>query len=150
MASLFFEQYDFTSCYDEVFAPNGIPRPHYRTIVERFTSYTPSEFNRRRALAELTFRYQGITFTVYGDETGVERIFPFDLFPRVIPASEWAQIEAGLIQRVTALNAFLHDIYHEAEILQAGVIPRRLIEGKPLFRPEVRGITLPYNVYTHI
>ncbi len=147
---MFFSHYDYKSCYDEVFDTSGTPRPHYRTIVDWFASARPTEFGKRRALAELTFRYQGITFTVYGDEAGIERTFPFDLFPRVIPAQEWTHLEAGLIQRVTALNTFLYDIYHSADILRDGIIPSSLVLDTPYFRPEVRDIALAHNVYIHI
>src|SRR5262249_31033730 len=99
-----FGDYDAKSFFDEVFEPDGTPRRHYGDIVQRIRSLSSIEFGRRRALADLTFRNQGITFTVYGDESGTERTFPFDLLPRVIPAAEWAHIEAGLIQRVPALN----------------------------------------------
>src|SRR5262249_1490651 len=125
-----------------------MPRRHYADIVKRIRSLSPVEFGRRRALADLTFRTQGITFTVYGDESGTERTFPFDLFPRVIPADEWATIEAGLIQRVRALNLFLRDIYHEAKVLDDGVVPRRLVPPKPAFRRAVHGITPPHRVYS--
>jgi len=145
-----FGDYDAKSFFDEVFEPDGMPRRHYADIVKRIRSLSPVEFGRRRALADLTFRNQGITFTVYGDESGTERTFPFDLFPRVIPADEWATIEAGLIQRVRALNLFLRDIYHEAKILHDGVIPRRLVLGNAAFRREVHGIALPHHVYTHV
>ena len=145
-----FGDYDAKSFFDEVFEPDGMPRRHYADIVKRIRSLSPVEFGRRRALADLTFRNQGITFTVYGDESGTERTFPFDLFPRVIPADEWATIEAGLIQRVRALNLFLRDIYHEAKVLDDGVVPRRLVLGNPAFRREVHGITLPHDVYTHV
>jgi len=145
-----FGDYDAKSFFDEVFESDGSARSHYADIVKRIQSLSPVEFGRRRALAELTFRNQGITFTVYGDESGTERTFPFDLFPRVIPAAEWALIEAGLIQRVRALNLFLRDIYHEARILDDGAVPRQLVLGNPAFRREVHGIRLPHDVYTHV
>jgi len=145
-----FGDYDAKSFFDEVFEPDGSPRPHYADIVQRIGSLSPVEFGRRRALADLTFRNQGITFTVYGDESGTERTFPFDLCPRVIPAGEWARLEAGLIQRVRALNLFLRDIYHEARILDDGVIPRGLVLGNSNFRRQVHGIKLPHDVYTHV
>jgi len=145
-----FADYDAKSFFDEVFEADGTPRPHYADIIKRIRSLSPVEFGRRRALADLTFRNQGITFTVYGDESGTERTFPFDLLPRVIPAAEWSLIEAGLIQRVRALNLFLRDIYHEAKILDEGVIPRGLVLGNPAFRREVHGIAMPHDVYTHV
>ncbi|PYM58889.1 MAG: hypothetical protein DMD77_06480 [Candidatus Rokuibacteriota bacterium] len=145
-----FRDYDAKSFFDEVFEPDGSPRLHYADIVQRIGSLSPVEFGRRRALADLTFRNQGITFTVYGDESGTERTFPLDLCPRVIPADEWARLEAGLIQRVRALNLFLRDIYHEARILDDGVIPRGLVLGNSNFRRQVHGIKLPHDVYTHV
>jgi len=145
-----FGDYDAKSFFDEVFEPDGSARPHYADIVKRIQSLSPVEFGRRRALADLTFRNQGITFTVYGDESGTERTFPFDLFPRVIPAVEWALIEAGVIQRVRALNLFLRDVYHDAKILADGAVPRSLVLGNPAFRREVHGIALPHDAYTHV
>ena len=145
-----FADYDAKSFFDEVFGPDGDPRPHYADIVKRIRSLSPIEFGRRRALADLTFRNQGITFTVYGDESGTERTFPFDLLPRIIPAAEWAVIESGLIQRVRALNLFLRDIYHDARVLDDGVVPHGLVLGNPAFRREVHGIALPHDVYTHV
>jgi uncharacterized circularly permuted ATP-grasp superfamily protein len=145
-----FADYDCRSFFDEVFEPGGEPRLHYAEIVRRLQSYGAAEFQRRRALADLTFRNQGITFTVYGDESGTERTFPFDLFPRVIPAAEWETLEAGLIQRVKALNAFLDDVYHEGRILADGVIPRSMVLGDPSFRREVHGVKLPHGIYTHV
>src|SRR5947209_16636673 len=93
-------------------------RRHYQKFRQRFASLTAEEFDHKRRAIDLAFLRQGITFNVYGDVQGAERIFPFDLFPRIIPASEWELIEAGLVQRITALNLFLHDIYHEQQILK--------------------------------
>lgn len=108
------------------------------------------EFRRRRGLIDLTLRNQGITFTVYGDAEGTERPFPFDPFPRVIPAPEWEALERGLLQRVRALNLFLHDLYHGQEIVRAGVVPGGLVTANPNFRPQMVGVTLPYGAYTHV
>ena len=103
-----------------------------------------------RALAASTFLSQGVTFTVYNDEQGTERIFPFDLLPRIIPAEEWDFIERGLVQRITALNLFLHDIYHGQNILKDGVIPKEIVWEAAHFRPEFMHFDVPRNVYIHI
>ena len=103
-----------------------------------------------RSGADLAFVNQGITFSVYSDRRGVEKIFPFDLIPRTIPASEWATLETGLVQRVRALNLFLHDVYHDQRILREGVIPTELVLGSKGFRKEMVGFTPPGGVYIHI
>ena len=130
--------------------PGGVPRAHYAGLMQGFGALGGSEFKRRRGLIDLSFRNQGITFTVYGDAQGTERPFPFDPFPRVITASEWERLEAGLLQRVRALNMFLHDIYHGAEIVRDGHIPEALVRGNPNFRKQMQGIDLPFSAYTHI
>jgi uncharacterized circularly permuted ATP-grasp superfamily protein len=108
----------------------------------------------RREEAEVIFRRVGITFAVYGDKdedgSGTERLIPFDLIPRIIAAQEWKSMEAGLVQRVTALNRFIHDVYHDQEILKAGVVPREQIEHNAQFRPEMVGVHVPNNIYSHI
>src|SRR6202012_1067276 len=101
----------------------GMPRPHYAAVADRLSTFDVEAFNRRRRMADVTFRNQGITFTVYKDAAGVEKIFPFDLVPRIIPANEWDVIERGLIQRITALNLFCNDVYHDQNILKEGIIP---------------------------
>ena len=125
-------------------------RPHYQTFFSFYDGYGAPEFDRRRALTELAFRNQGITFTVYGDEQGTERTFPFDPIPRILTAAEWEGLEAGLRQRVTALNLFLADVYGEQEILNEGVVPKQLVLGNPNYRAAVRGIRLPHGAYTHV
>jgi uncharacterized circularly permuted ATP-grasp superfamily protein len=145
-----FESYDDAGFFDELFEASGKPRAHYRPVLERLNAFSKPEFERRRTLSDLAFRNQGITFTVYGDAAGTERTFPFDPVPRVIPAREWSHLEAGLTQRVLALNAFLRDVYGDQEILRDGVIPRELILSCPQFRREVFGLKLPLGVYTHI
>src|SRR5690606_34578735 len=107
-----------------------------------------------REEAELVFRRVGITFAVYGekdeDGSGTERLIPFDLIPRIIPSHEWAQMQKGLVQRVVALNRFIHDIYHDQEILRAGIVPRDLVLDNSQYRPEMQGVNVPLNVYAHI
>src|SRR4051812_36760452 len=114
----FFSGYQVGEFFDEMFAGQDVARPHYTKLFERFKEMDREEFERKRALAASAFLTQGVTFTVYNDDQGTERIFPFDLLPRIIPAEEWEAIERGLVQRITALNLFLHDIYHEQNILR--------------------------------
>jgi uncharacterized circularly permuted ATP-grasp superfamily protein len=146
----FFSDYQLGDFYDEMFAAPGEPRPHYSKLLERFKEMEREEFERKRALAASTFLGQGVTFTVYNDDQGTERIFPFDLLPRIIPAEEWAAIERGLVQRITALNLFLHDIYHEQNILRDGVIPKSIVWEAAHFRPEFMHFDVPRNVYIHV
>ncbi|WP_237724838.1 circularly permuted type 2 ATP-grasp protein [Deinococcus alpinitundrae] len=136
--------------FDEMFASSGTVRPHYQGVQAYLERLGVPEFERRRSLLDLAFRNQGITFTVYGDSAGTERTFPFDPVPRIIPAGEWATLEAGLTQRVKALNAFLRDIYSDAQILKDGVIPSELVYTSSHFRREVHGLKVPLGVYTHV
>ncbi|MEF2280226.1 circularly permuted type 2 ATP-grasp protein [Deinococcus sp. YIM 134068] len=136
--------------FDEMFTPGGAVRPHYQGLQEYLAEQGVEEFERRHRLLDLAFRNQGITFTVYGDAQGTERTFPFDPVPRVIPASEWAHVEAGLTQRVRALNAFLGDIYTNAQILGDGVMPAELVYTSAHFRREVHGVRVQHGLYTHI
>jgi uncharacterized circularly permuted ATP-grasp superfamily protein len=145
-----FEQYDVDGLYDEMFVAPGSPRPHYAPVAEKLVSLGVGAFRRRRQMADVSFRNQGITFTVYGDQRGVEKIFPFDLVPRIVPANEWETIERGLVQRITALNLFCQDIYHEQRILRERVIPPELIYGARMFRREMFGVNVPRNIYMHI
>jgi uncharacterized circularly permuted ATP-grasp superfamily protein len=146
--------------FDEMFEtlPDGglgtRPRAHYETYARWLAAQDPQVMRMRREEAEVIFRRVGITFAVYGDKdedgSGTERLIPFDLIPRVIAAGEWATMEAGLVQRVNALNRFIHDIYHDQDILRAGVIPREQIEGNAQFRPEMVGVDVPNHIYSHI
>ena len=129
-------------------------RTHYQAYAAWLDRQGGDVMDKRREEAEMIFRRVGITFAVYGekdaDGAGTERLIPFDLIPRIIPAHEWKSMEAGLVQRVTALNRFIHDIYHDQEILKAGIVPRDQIEGNAQFRPEMMGVDVPNNVYSHI
>jgi uncharacterized circularly permuted ATP-grasp superfamily protein len=145
-----FAGYDLGGFFDEVFSAPGVVRPAYRKLVQRLNRMSPEQLNERRQMADVSFLNQGITFTVYNDNQGTERIFPFDLVPRIIPAAEWAHIEAGLVQRITALNLFLHDLYHQQNILRDGVIPRHFIDEAKHFRKEFMGFNVPRNIYIHI
>ncbi len=146
--------YDTGGFYDEMFAPTdgGIaPRPHYRALANQLVQLSADDLRNASDLANRSFLHQGITFTVYSDsEHGTERIFPFDLIPRLIPPDEWRLIDAGLQQRIRALNLFIHDIYHDQEILADRVVPRQLIVRAQHFRREVVGIDVPHNLYIHI
>jgi len=146
----FFANYDTGEFYDEMFAAPRQARPHYERLLQRFTELKKDEFERKRELAALTLLRQGVTFTVYSDAQGTERIFPFDLIPRIISAGEWKKIERGLEQRITALNLFLHDIYHGQSILRDGVIPKDYVWQAAHFRPEFMHFSVPQNIYIHI
>ena len=150
MTDPFFSHYQTENFFDEMFAGPGEPRPHYRPLLERFQDMSAAEFARKRALADSSFLTQGITFTVYNDAQGTERIFPFDLIPRIVPADEWAVLERGLEQRITALNLFLKDIYGEQRILKEKVIPAEYVLSAAHYRPEFVGFKVPKDIYIHV
>ncbi|HZL00969.1 MAG TPA: circularly permuted type 2 ATP-grasp protein [Caulobacteraceae bacterium] len=133
-----------------MFAPDGSTRPHYQTLRDRIDTLGAEELADRQQTLERSFLLQGITFTVYGAETTTERIIPTDLFPRIIPAGEWATIEAGLIQRLKALNLFLADIYGEQKILMDGVVPRDLVLGAPSYRRQMQHLYVPHQAYVNV
>ncbi len=140
--------------FDEMNASATSVRTHYESY-QRWLALQPADVMQdRRAEAEMIFRRVGITFAVYGDKdedgAGSERLIPFDLIPRIIPAHEWASMEKGLVQRVTALNRFIHDVYHDQEIIKAGLIPAEQIFQNAQFRPEMMGVDVPGNIYSHI
>jgi uncharacterized circularly permuted ATP-grasp superfamily protein len=139
--------------FDEMHASLDTVREHYRTY-ERWLARQPGDaMLARREEAEVIFRRVGITFAVYGDKDGgegTERLIPFDLIPRVIPAQEWRDMERGLRQRVTALNRFVHDVYHGQEILKAGIVPAGQVLRNTQFRPEMLNVDVPGGVYSHI
>ena len=145
-----FVNYRLNSAYDEMFGAPGIPREFYQALHRTLVGLPPEELRKSQQAADLTFLHEGITFTVYGSKEGTERIFPNDLIPRIIPATEWAKIERGLTQRLTALNMFLRDIYHEGRILSEGVVPRELVYSCKHFRREMRGLNVPRDVYVSI
>ncbi len=145
-----FKDYDTGGFFDEMFSAPGVVRPHYELLAQRFAEMEEGEFDRKRLLAEKSYINQGITFTVYSGDEGTERIFPFDLIPRIIPAEEWAHVERGLTQRLTALNKFLHDIYHDQRIVKEGIIPAEIINSAKHFRPEFMGFDVPKDIYIHV
>jgi uncharacterized circularly permuted ATP-grasp superfamily protein len=140
--------------FDEMNASPTSVRAHYESY-QRWLAQQPADvMQARKAEAEMIFRRVGITFAVYGEKdeegAGTERLIPFDLIPRIIPAHEWTLMEKGLVQRVTVLNRFLHDVYHDQEIIKAGVIPAEQIFQNAQFRPEMMGVDVPGNIYSHI
>ncbi len=148
--SLLNSHYELGHFFDEMFASCDQVRPHYRRLSERLGTLPLKEFDQRRAAVDLAFLRRGVTFTVYHDNAGTERIFPFDLIPRIIPNSEWQRIEAGLVQRITALNLFLDDVYHSQKCLKDKIIPAQLILGAKHFRREFMNFTVPRGIYVHI
>lgn len=142
------------TAFDEMNAAGSNPvRAHYAAYARWLADQPESLMRERREQAELIFRRVGITFAVYGDKDageGTERLIPFDLIPRVIPHAEWTTMQAGLAQRVTALNRFIHDVYHGQEILKAGLVPADEILNNAQFRKEMMGVDVPGNVYSHI
>src|ERR1700724_1784813 len=145
-----FSDYKAGSFYDEMFSAADEPRPHYSKIFHKLAKMVPSQFEGSRQNADLAFLLQGITFTVYSDGRGTERLFPFDLIPRIIPNSEWQRINRGLAQRVVALNLFLQDVYGKQRIFADRVIPRALVYSCKHFMREVIGIEVPRGIHTHI
>jgi uncharacterized circularly permuted ATP-grasp superfamily protein len=144
----------YTQLPYEFFTEGKQIRDHYK-IYDAWLARQPGDMMaKRREEAEMIFRRVGITFAVYGEKdeegAGTERLIPFDLIPRIIPSHEWLSMEKGLVQRVTALNRFIHDVYHDQEILKAGLIPREQIEKNAQFRPEMIGVDVPFNVYSQI
>jgi uncharacterized circularly permuted ATP-grasp superfamily protein len=136
--------------FDEMFDPSGSVRPHYRTALEILQGFSAGEIERRERLQKLSLLNQGITFTVYGEKAGIERIFPFDFVPRIIPAAEWRRIEAGLVQRITALGLFLLDIYGEQKCLRDGILPAELVYSRKEYKRELLGVLPPRQIFTHI
>ena len=144
--------------FDEMYAQlpfiDSAVRPHYRNYLDWLKRQDPQTMRDRREEAEMIFRRVGITFAVYGDKdedgAGTERLIPFDLIPRIIPAHEWTSMQQGLVQRVTALNHFIHDVYHEQGILKAGIIPSEQVLHNAQYRPEMHGVDVPHKVYSQI
>jgi uncharacterized circularly permuted ATP-grasp superfamily protein len=146
-----FVNYDHGRFYDEMFAAPGEPHPHYRRLAERFARMEGiHELQERQRTADQTFINRGVTFTVYSDNAGTEKIFPFDLIPRIIPAHEWDHLERGLTQRMIALNEFLKDVYREQRIVRDGVVPHELVVSSKHFRPELVGVEIPRGLHVHI
>ncbi len=136
--------------YNEMYLSEGSTRPHYLSYDHWLREQPAERLSQKRAAADAVFHRVGITFAVYGQEEGAERLIPFDIVPRVIPLEEWIRLEGGLKQRVRALNAFIHDIYHDQQILKAGVIPPEQVLCNSQYRPEMQGVDVPGGIYAHI
>ncbi|MBE0617107.1 MAG: circularly permuted type 2 ATP-grasp protein [Proteobacteria bacterium] len=145
-----FRSYDTEGFYDELFQADGTPRPGARLVVERIESLPEGEVLRRQVAAEQALLKAGITFNVYGASGGAERIFPFDVVPRIIEAEEWARLEEGLAQRVRALNLFLDDVYHDQRIVKDKVVPEEVIRTAASFRPQCVGLNPPKGIWCHV
>jgi uncharacterized circularly permuted ATP-grasp superfamily protein len=138
--------------YDEMHNTlgDGAVREHYHEMNVWLSQQTPEHVANKRQQADLMFHKLGITFAVYGEETGTERLIPFDIIPRIFPKSEWQALEKGLRQRVLTLNMFLHDVYHDQKIIKAGIIPPERIFANAQYRPEMQGVDVARQVYSHI
>jgi uncharacterized circularly permuted ATP-grasp superfamily protein len=136
--------------YDEMLEGGGAPRLHCADYWRWLEGQSQDYLARKRSEADALFHRVGITFAVYGENSGTERLIPFDIVPRIIPTEDWTRLEAGLAQRVRALNAFIGDIYHEQRILRAGVIPAERVLCNAQYRPEMQGVDVPGNIYAHI
>lgn len=142
--------YDRGDFYDEMLQPDGSPYPAALHLAHNLSSLSSQELKERQAAADRALVQSGITFNVYSDNRGVEKTLPFDLIPRIVAADEWARLDAGLKQRVMALNLFINDLYHEQKILKDGVIPKNLIASSPGFKKQCIGLNPPHGIWCHI
>jgi uncharacterized circularly permuted ATP-grasp superfamily protein len=142
--------YSVNGFFDEMFGRGGGMLAHYEKLGTAFSRLTAEELAAKRQAIALAFLRQGVTFNVYGDARGTERIFPFDVVPRIIPAKEWELLERGLVQRITALNLFLHDVYHQQRIVKDGVVPAQYVLSGKHFRREFVGFEVPRDIYIHV
>ena len=145
-----FQGYALGAAYDEMFGRDMRPRAHYAALFRRLQGLEPEEFRRRKAMTDLSMLQDGVGFTVYRQEEGIERVWPMDPVPRIIPADEWRTIERGLVQRLTALNLFLKDVYHDQLILRDRVIDPVLVCQGSFFRREFMGAAVPRDIYIHV
>ncbi len=145
-----FRTYGIGRAFDEMFDAHGMPRRQYAALFDRLKALDPQELRQRQSAADLAFLHQGITFTVYGQSEGTERIFPYDLIPRILTAAEWQVLERGLTQRITALNLFLKDLYSDARVLADGVVPRSMVSSCKHFRREMQGVAVRHDIYVSV
>jgi uncharacterized circularly permuted ATP-grasp superfamily protein len=145
-----FRDYDPGDFFDELFAADGTPRPGAKLLVEKIESLPPGDLAMRQKAAEALLLKMGITFNVYGRQEGTEKIFPFDIIPRIVAEEDWQQIESGLKQRIYALNAFLQDVYNDQKILKDKVVPAELVLSSRTYRPECEGFTPPRGIWCHV
>ncbi len=145
-----FQQYQTEGFYDELFHADGRPRAGARALVEMIEALPPGELARRQKAIDQALLRMGITFNVYSDQEGTEKIFPFDIVPRIVEAMQWGHIEAGLKQRIKALNCFIQDVYNEQTIVNEGIVPRELLQEAKSFRSQCVGFTPPQGIWCHI
>jgi uncharacterized circularly permuted ATP-grasp superfamily protein len=144
------KDYEVGGFYDEMFTPEGRPRPEAAALLRKIASLPEGELQTRQQAAESALLHSGVTFSVYGEEAGTEKIFPFDIIPRILSAEEWETIERGLKQRITALNQFIDDIYHDQRILKDGVVPQEIVHSSKAYREQCIGFNPPRGIWCHI
>src|SRR3954467_12011565 len=145
-----FASYQPDGFYAEMFEPAGAPRSRCEMLVRRIESLSDGELQRRQLEAERTLLNLGITFTVYGHEAGTEKVFPFDVVPRIVEAAEWDMIERGLKQRITALNMFIGDVYNRRQIIKDGVVPEYLLQSGECYLPPCADLSPPRGIWAHV
>src|SRR5215471_8919865 len=145
-----FNQYDVGEFFDEMFSEQGRPRVSAQPLVRAIESLPDGELANRQQAAERALLQMGITFNVYGEQAGVEKIFPFDIVPRIVPSIEWSRIERGLKQRIRALNLFIDDIYHDQKIIKDGVVPAEILFSAKSYRQQCIGWNPPRGIWCHI
>src|SRR5262245_35662080 len=145
-----FSKYQTQGFYDEMFDEAGRPRSECQLLYQRIRSISPEDLVRRQRAADRSMVQLGITFNVYGDTQGTERIIPFDIVPRIVGRSEWEVLERGLKQRITALNMLIDDLYHERRVVKDGVLPEHVAATATGFRPQCVGLNPPRGIWCHI
>ncbi|QJQ94694.1 MULTISPECIES: circularly permuted type 2 ATP-grasp protein [Halomonadaceae] len=150
MRQVDWKQYRCDDFYDELMVSPGIPRDAARMLCEVLAGFDSEELAERKTAAEIAIRTMGITFTVYSEGSMIDRAWPFDIVPRIIPASEWRRTEAGLKQRVEALNLFIDDLYHDQKVVKDGVLPAEVLAQSVNFRPQCVGISPPHRIWAHV
>jgi len=145
-----FDNYQMDNFYDELFEAPGQPRASAAPLINRVKAMPPEDLMRYQKVAEAELLQMGITFTVYGSNEGTEKIFPFDVIPRIVNAQEWERIEKGLVQRIHALNLFIDDIYHDQKILKDKIIPKDMIKSSVGYREQCKGLNVPKNIWIHV
>src|SRR6186997_3309535 len=149
--SAYFDKYSpIGGVWDEMYGADSNVREHYRKVIEYISKESADDLNKKEELAKRLFMSQGITFTVYNSGEGIEKIFPFDIIPRIIRADEWKTIEEGIKQRLKVLNIFLKDIYHQQFIVKDGIVPAKMIYTCPNFLREMVNVEVPHDIYTHV
>ncbi|MBY0406628.1 MAG: circularly permuted type 2 ATP-grasp protein, partial [Rickettsiales bacterium] len=145
-----FDTYDTKGFFDELVKPDGKPRALAMPLVEQVNALGLKEIRRMQKASELALYQQGVTFSVYGDKKGTEKIMPFDIIPRLVPGDEWAVLEKGLKQRIHALNLFVHDIYNDQKILKDNVVPKEMILSSACYLKQCQGLQPPKRIWIHI